>query len=225
MARSEASAPDTVLLTGFEPFGGRAFNTSAQVVERLRRTRLPGCRLVTACLPTTFSGGIAALEALVDAHRPRLVVCIGEAGGLRAIALERVAVNLADARIPDNAGERPVDQPIVPDGPAAHFTALPVRAMRDAMRAAGVPAELSLSAGTFVCNHVFYGLMHRIATRRGWRRVRGGFVHVPGLPAVDGAPAFERVAEGLRIALKVAAAGLTPGRPPARPAARAAARR
>jgi pyroglutamyl-peptidase len=113
------------------------------------------------------------------AHRPVLVICVGQAGGRAAVTPERVAINVDDARIPDNAGAQPVDRPVVRGGPAAYFSTLPIKAMVEAIRAAGLPAEVSQTAGTFVCNHVFYGLMHALRRREG---VRGGFIHVPLLP-------------------------------------------
>jgi pyroglutamyl-peptidase len=119
------------------------------------------------------------LNRQLRAIRPRLVICLGQAGGRAAITPERVAINVDDARIPDNAGGQPVDRPVVRGGPAAYFSTLPVKAMVAGLRADGVPAEVSQTAGTFVCNHVFYGLMHALRRRSG---VRGGFIHVPFLP-------------------------------------------
>jgi pyroglutamyl-peptidase len=126
------------------------------------------------------------------------------------LSLERVAINIDDARIPDNKGRQPIDRPVVPGGPAAYFTTLPIKAAAAALREAGLPAIVSNSAGTFVCNHVFYGLMHLAATRR--LGVRGGFLHVPFLPSQaarqDGAPsmALDDIVRGIEIVLSVAAA-------------------
>ena len=116
----------------------------------------------------------------MEEHSRRLVICTGQAGGRGAISLERVAINVNDARIPDNIGARPIDLPIVADGPAAYFTSLPIKAMLQRLLDAGVRAEASQTAGTFVCNQTFYGLMHLLAPR--WQGVRGGLIHVPWLP-------------------------------------------
>jgi pyroglutamyl-peptidase len=120
------------------------------------------------------------LHGLIARHRPELVLAVGQAGGRAEVSLERVAINLIDARIPDNAGVQPVDAPVVAGAPDAYFSTLPLKAMLAALRDAGIPATLSHTAGTFVCNHAFFALAHRLA--RGRRNVRGGFVHVPYLP-------------------------------------------
>ncbi|WP_406313667.1 pyroglutamyl-peptidase I [Streptosporangium sp. NBC_01639] len=163
----------TVLLTGFEPFDGAEVNPSWEAVRLV-----PGVRAVQ--LPCVFGEALAHLRAAVREHDPAVVVCVGQAGGRPDVTVERVAVNLDDARIPDNAGRQPIDEPVVRGGPAAYFATLPVKACVAAVRAAGIPASVSQSAGTFVCNHLFYGLMHLIATER--PGVRGGFVHVPFAP-------------------------------------------
>lgn len=196
----------TVLLTGFDPFGGDAVNPSWLAVQALQGTSVAGHRIVAAQLPTVFGECLQALRALLRQHRPTLVLCTGQAGGRRAISLERVAINVNDARIRDNAGAQPVDTPVVEGGPAAYFTGLPIKAMLRALLAAGIDAEVSQTAGTFVCNHTFYGLMHELAAPE-WRGVRGGFVHVPWLPE-QGQPSMpvSRITEGLRLCVE---AGLT----------------
>ncbi|GGP35719.1 pyroglutamyl-peptidase I [Saccharothrix coeruleofusca] len=166
-----------VLLTGFEPFGGETTNPSWDAVRALA-DRDDGLRAVL--LPCEFGSSLEVLRAAVAEHRPALVVATGLAGGRAGVTPERVAVNLDDARIPDNAGAQPIDVPVVPDGPAAYFTGLPVKACVAAVAAAGIPTSVSYTAGTFVCNHVFYGLMHLLATEH--PGVRGGFVHVPYAP-------------------------------------------
>lgn len=171
----------SVLLTGFDPFGGETINPSWEAVRRLQGECIDGCRIETLLLPTEFGRSLPLLlEAL--AEEPRVVIAVGQAGGSGALALERVAVNIDDAAIPDNAGYRPVDIPVAAGGPAAYFSTLPLKALRAALRAAGIPAEISHSAGSFVCNHVFYGLMHRLAQRAQPLRTAAGFVHVPYLP-------------------------------------------
>lgn len=168
----------TVLLTGFDPFGGDTINPSWEAVSRLHGETIAGRCVAAEQLPTTFAGAPRALRAALRRHVPELVLCVGQAGGRAALSLERVAINVNDARIPDNAGAQPVDTPVVARGPAAYFTTLPIKAMHADLRAAGIPAEISQTAGTFVCNQVFYVLMHAFAGTR----VRGGFVHIPFLP-------------------------------------------
>lgn len=168
------------LVTGFDPFDGEALNPSFEIARALDGEIVAGHRVVGAELPTEFARSLPALDALLRRHRPALVIALGQAGGRSGISLERVAVNLIDARIADNAGEQPVDVRIVKRAANAYFATLPVKAMLAALRAADIPAELSQSAGSFVCNQVFYGLMHRLGRSRS--RARGGFVHVPYLP-------------------------------------------
>ncbi|MEC3977933.1 pyroglutamyl-peptidase I [Amycolatopsis sp. H20-H5] len=166
-----------VLLTGFAPFGGEEVNPSWQASSLIAAQR-PEFAAVE--LPCEFGASLPALRAAIELHRPEVVVCVGQAGGRAELTPERVAINLLDARIPDNAGARPVDVPVLPGGPAAYFTTLPVKAVVAAVRQAGVPASVSHTAGTFVCNQVFYGLMHLLATE--FPGTRGGFVHVPYSP-------------------------------------------
>lgn len=203
------NAPDCILITGFEPFDGEAVNPSAQLVLQLQGEVIaPGARVEAVVLPCVFDAALKVLEAHLDRLRPRLVLCCGQAGGRAALSLERVAINLDDARIPDNAGAQPIDRPVQPAGPAAYFTTLPVKAMTQALRGAGLPAEVSYSAGTFVCNHVFYGLMH-LAQQRPWLR-QAGFLHVPYLPQQAAhhpqaaSMALDTLRAGLRLALQTA---------------------
>lgn len=168
-----------VLLIGFDAFGGASVNPSWLAVQALDGEECNGHKLVAAQLPTTFEGSPQVLADLLKLHRPVLVICVGQAGGRSALSIERIAININDARIADNAGERPIDTPVVPGGPAAYFSTLPIKAMLRALEQAGVAAEVSQTAGTFVCNHVFYGLMHALATQPGAKRTRGGFIHVP----------------------------------------------
>jgi pyroglutamyl-peptidase len=167
-----------VLLTGFAPFGGQTVNPSWQAVQRLTAARPETLR--AAELPTVYGDAITALRAAIAEHDPHLVICVGQAGGRAAITPERIAVNVNDTTEPDNAGNHPDDEPIVPGGPAAYFSGLPVKTLVAAIRAAGIPAAVSNTAGLYVCNNVFYGLMHLIATER--PALRGGFVHVPFAP-------------------------------------------
>jgi pyroglutamyl-peptidase len=164
-ARARPGADDVVLVTGFEPFGGDARNPSWEICERLPGS-IAGLRVEVQRVPCEFLRSIQVVAEAIERHRPALVVCLGLAGGRAQLSVERVAINTDDARIPDNAGERPIDEPIAP-----------VKAMVAAMRKAGVPAEVSNSAGTYVCNHLMYGVLHFIAASG--KHARAGFIHVP----------------------------------------------
>jgi pyroglutamyl-peptidase len=197
------------LVTGFEPFGGDAINPSFEALRRLP-TRLGALEIATAPLPVVFGAALPALRAAIASAAPDIVLAVGLAGGRVALSLERVAINVDDARIPDNDGNQPIDRPVVAGGPAAYFATLPIKAAVAALRDAGIPAAVSNSAGTFLCNHVFYGLMHEAARRNG--AFRAGFLHVPYLPSqaarIPGAAslALEQVVEGIEIILQCAAA-------------------
>ncbi len=167
------------LVTGFDPFGGDAINPSYEAV-RLLPACIGNLHVVTAELPTSFARAAPKLRALVKREQPDIVLCVGLAAERDAISVERVAVNLQHARIADNDGARPVDRPVIARAPAAYFSTLPVTNIVKALMRAKLPAEMSVSAGTFVCNHVFYGLMH-MTEKRG-RVIHAGFVHVPALP-------------------------------------------
>ncbi len=169
----------SVLLTGFSPFGGEAINPSWQAVSALDGEEIAGHRIIAQRLPVEFGTSLSTLRHAIDESSPALVLCVGQAGGRAQLSLERVAINVDDARIPDNAGARPIDEPVVDGGPAAYFTTLPIKAMLKALHSAGIPAQISQTAGTYVCNHVFYGLMHALARTP---LARGGFLHVPFSP-------------------------------------------
>ncbi len=173
-------AAPRILLTGFEPFGGDDINPSWLVAQALHGHQVAGATVHGLQLPCVFGQALTVLQAALTQQRPQLVLALGLAAGRAEMSVERVAINVDDARIADNRGAAPIDQPVVPGGPAAYFSSLPIKAMVQAMQAAGVPAAVSQTAGTFVCNHVFYGLMHLLRRRRG---VRGGFMHVPLLSA------------------------------------------
>lgn len=166
----------TVLLTGFEPFAGDATNPSGDAVRRVAATWAGPAELITAILPVTFADAATSIRSLIDEHLPDVVIATGLAGNRAAVTPERVAINLIDARIPDNAGRRPVDEPVVAGAPAAYFASLPVKAIARDIRAAGISSEVSFTAGTFVCNQVFYAVMHETAPHPG---MRAGFIHVP----------------------------------------------
>ena len=174
--RTRESANDVVLVTGFDPFGGETSNPSWEICTRLPK-EIAGARIETLRVPCVFGRAIEAAAEAIERHRPAIVICLGQAGGRSAIGVERVAINVDDARIADNARGQPIDRPVVAGGPAAYFATLPVKAMVAAIRKAGVPAEVSNSAGTFVCNHLMYGVLHFIAGRKS--DARSGFIHVP----------------------------------------------
>ena len=176
--REPAAAPpeDVVLVTGFEPFGGDQSNPSWDVCTRLPR-EIAGLRVEVCRVPCEFRRAIEVVAAAIERHRPSLVLSLGLASGRTHMGVERVAINVDDARIPDNGGVQPVDQPIAANGPPAYFATLPVKAMVAEMHARGVPAEVSNTAGTFVCNHLMYGVLHFIAAQH--LPARAGFIHVP----------------------------------------------
>jgi len=197
------------LVTGFEPFGGDMVNPSYEALKRLPR-RLGALHIATAPLPVAYGGALPTLREAIAVSMPDIVLCTGLAGGRAELSLERVAINIDDARIPDNDGNQPIDRSVVGGGPAAYFATLTIKAAVAALREAGLPAAVTNSAGTFLCNHVFYGLMHEAGL--GGNRFRGGFLHVPYLPSqaarMPGAPsmALEQIVEAIEIILSVAAA-------------------
>ena len=169
-----------LLLTGFEPFGGSTCNPSEQVARALDGQTIGGVTIHTSILPVDCERGPRALLDLLSSRKPDAVLCLGEAARRPVISVERVAVNLLDFRIPDNSGAQVVDQPVIPGGPAAYFVTIPARKVYEAIQTAGVPCELSLSAGAYLCNQVLYHLLHHIA-HNGWN-IPAGFIHVPSLP-------------------------------------------
>lgn len=167
------------LVTAFEPFDKEPINPTMLMLERLTKD-LDGHEILKQVLPTTFGESAEIALARIAEVEPDVVLCLGQAGGRAAMTLERVAININDATIPDNAGAQPVDEPIVPDGPAAYFSTLPNKAIVKAMREAGIPAAISNSAGTYVCNQILYAVLHFIAENK--LPTKAGFMHVPYLP-------------------------------------------
>jgi pyroglutamyl-peptidase len=196
------------LVTGFDPFGGDTVNPSSLAVGRLRK-RIGDLEVHTAELPTSYAHSADVLRELIARVKPAIVLCVGQAGGRTELCLERVAINVQDARIRDNDGGQPIDLPVVTNGPAAYFATLPVKACVAAIRNAGLPAAVSNTAGTFVCNHIFYALMDMLD--RDWPEVRGGFLHIPYAPEqaarLGGAPsmALADIVRGIEIILDVSA--------------------
>ena len=177
--RAKARETQVVLVTGFDAFCGEKINPSWEICAQLPKS-IAELRVETARVPCEFRRAIEVVAEAIERHHPSLVVCLGQAGGRAHLSVERVAINVDDARAEDNAGARPIDEPIAPQGPPAYFATLPIKAMVEGMRAAGVPAEVSNSAGTFVCNHLMYGVLHYLANRgRGAGHARAGFIHVP----------------------------------------------
>ena len=165
-----------LLITGFDPFGGESVNPAFEAV-RLLPDEIAGLKLCKLEIPTAFIRSGVILKEALRTERPDAVLCVGQAGGRTAITPERVAINLMDARIPDNAGDQPVDTPIVPDGPAAYFSTLPIKAITARIQSAGLPASVSNTAVTYVCNSILYTLLHTAALE--YPVLRGGFLHVP----------------------------------------------
>jgi pyroglutamyl-peptidase len=197
-----------VLLTGFDPFGGQPINPSWEAVKQLDGRRIAGHRIVARQLPTEFAASLRLLKQAARELKPVLLLGVGQAGGRRQLSIERVAINLIDARIADNAGAQPIDLPVIEGGPAAYLCQLPVKRMLQALQQAGVPADISFTAGTYVCNQIAYAMAHLAAARRG---TRAGFIHIPYLPQQaallpGGAAsmALDEIVRGLEIALRVA---------------------
>ncbi len=196
----------TVLLTGFEPFDGQAINPSEEIAREINDATIARHKVVGALLPCVFGAALKELKHQIKLHDPAFVICLGQAGGRAEVTPERVAINVDDARIPDNAGQQPVDRPVVKDGPAAYFSTLPIKAIVHELRRREIAAAVSQSAGTFVCNNVFYGLMHELALHR--PSVRGGFIHVPFVPEqTTDRPSlpFEVLTEAVRVAISTTA--------------------
>ena len=169
-----------VLVTGFDPFGGEPINPAPEAVKAMKDT-IAGAEIVKMQIPTVVGKSIEKIHQKMKELQPDLVISVGQAGGRFGVTPERVAINVTDARIPDNEGNQPIDEPIFPDGPAAYFSNLPVKAMVQAIKDAGYPSVLSNSAGTYICNHVMYGILYYI--EKEFPNVRGGFIHVPYAPS------------------------------------------
>ncbi|AOT69612.1 pyroglutamyl-peptidase I [Geosporobacter ferrireducens] len=196
-----------VLVTGFEPFGGESVNPSFEAVKNLDHT-IAGAQIVKAQIATVFNKSIHQLEKLIIKEQPDIVICVGQAGGRYDISIERIGINIDDARIKDNEGNQPIDKPIFEDGENAYFSNLPVKAMVREVKNANIPASVSNTAGTFVCNHIFYALLYLIHKK--YPEIRGGFIHVPfcahqiidkpNTPYMD----IDKITEGLKYAIKAA---------------------
>lgn len=169
-----------LLLTGFQPFGGEKVNPALEIVKRLHGQQVGDFRIVTEEVPVVRFQSLEVIAKAIDREHPQAVIAVGQAGGRPFITVERVGINVDDFRIPDNAGNQPIDEPIVQGTPPAYFATLPIKRMVQAMKAIGIPAAVSNTAGTFVCNHMLYGLLHELAQRS--LHIPAGFVHIPYLP-------------------------------------------
>lgn len=165
-----------ILVTGFEAFGGEKINPSLEVLKLLPN-RISNFEVVTKEIPTVFRRSLTTLFQMIEDEKPDVILCIGQAGGRREITLERVAINIDDARIPDNEGYQPIDEKIFADGENAYFSNLPIKSMVEAIRKKGLEAMVSNSAGTYVCNHLMYGLLYYINQKNS--KQIGGFIHIP----------------------------------------------
>lgn len=168
-----------ILVTGFDPFGGESINPAIESVKLLP-DEIDGVQIVKLEIPTVIDKSLQKIKEAVDQHRPDAVLSVGQAGGRTEVTVERVGINVNDCRIPDNEGNQPIDTPIVEGGPAGYLLTLPIKAMVKACEDAQVPASVSNTAGTFICNHVAYGVAHLAATQ--YPKMRTGFVHIPFLP-------------------------------------------
>lgn len=169
-----------ILLTAFDPFGGEKINPALEAVKLVKAEDLTA-ELIKLEVPTVFHKSIKTVQETMRKHKPDAVLCVGQAGGRFQLTPERVAINLDDARIPDNEGQQPVDEPVFADGADAYFASLPIKAMVESIKAENLPAAVSNTAGTFVCNHLMYGVLYTIAKE--FPQCRGGFIHVPFIPA------------------------------------------
>ncbi len=167
-----------ILVTGFEPFGGQSLNPSWEVARALHGLKLQGAQVTAVQLPCVFAQALPALQQALAQHSPDIALALGQAEGRCDFSVERVAINVMDARIADNAGAQPIDVPVIAGGPAAYFSTLPIKSLVAGLRAGGFPASVSQTAGTFVCNQVFYALQHTLAGLG----VHSGFMHLPLLP-------------------------------------------
>ncbi|GIN84254.1 pyrrolidone-carboxylate peptidase [Heyndrickxia sporothermodurans] len=198
-----------VLVTGFDPFGGEKVNPALEAIKLLKGKRTENYSIEICEIPTVFKRSIETLSNAIQSSHPDIVICIGQAGGRSSITVERVAINVDDARIPDNEGNQPIDIPVIAGGPVAYWSTLPIKAMVKNMQEKGIPASISQTAGTFVCNHIFYGLMNRIEQNKS-SSIKGGFIHIPFLPEqtvhrpASPSMSLDMIVSGLEIAIDAA---------------------
>ena len=198
-----------ILVTGFDPFGGEKINPALETIKRLPDTIL-GAQIIKLEIPTVVGKSLAKITESVEKENPDVVLSIGQAGGRSEITVERVGINIDDCRIPDNEGNQPIDEPVIKGGPAAYFVTVPIKAIVENIKAHNIPASISNTAGTFICNHVCYGVAHLAAQRTAaGKPMKSGFIHIPFLPEqVIGKPALtpsmslETIVSGITHALE-----------------------
>lgn len=197
-----------VLVTGFDPFGGEKINPAFEAVKLLPDT-IAGAQIIKLEIPTVFTRSADVVEKAIKEHQPDIVIDVGQAGGRSCMTVEKVAINLAEARIPDNDGEQPLDEPLRADGETAYFATVPVKAMVENMREHGIPAHISYTAGTYVCNAVMYNVLYLLDKK--YPGVRGGFIHVPFesgqvVDKANGTPfmSLEMIAKGIEYSIESA---------------------
>ncbi len=165
-----------VLITGFDPFGGESINPAWEAVKAMK-DNIDGIEVIKLQIPTVFKKSAEKLFAGIEEHKPDAVICIGQAGGRYDMSVERVAINMDDGRIPDNEGYQPIDTPVYEDGENAYFATLPIKGIVEEIKLAKIPASVSNTAGTYVCNHIMYSLLYYISKNN--LNIKGGFIHVP----------------------------------------------
>lgn len=196
-----------VLITGFDPFGGESINPALEAVKKLPET-ISGAQIIKLEIPTVFRKSLEKIEENIIRHNPNIIISVGQAGGRFGVTPERVAINIDDARIPDNEKNQPLDLKIFEDGENAYFTNLPIKAMVEEMKNAGIPGSVSNTAGTFVCNHVMYGVLYLIDKK--YPNMKGGFIHVPYIPsqvldkANSPSMSIDDICKGLELCIKAA---------------------
>ena len=198
-----------ILVTGFDPFGGEKINPALETIKRLPDAIL-GAQIIKLKIPTVVGKSLAKIKEAVEKENPDVVLSIGQAGGRSEITVERIGINIDDCRIPDNEGNQPIDEPVVKGGPAAYFVTVPIKAIVENIKAHNIPASISNTAGTFICNHVCYGVAHLAAQRTAaGKPMKSGFIHIPFLPEqVIGKPALtpsmslETIVSGITHALE-----------------------
>lgn len=169
-----------VLITGFDPFGKETINPAIEAVKLLPE-KIENHKIIKLEIPTVFQKSISILEKAIAKEKPDIVICVGQAGGREKISVERIAINIDDSRIEDNEGNKPIDRFIFEDGDDGYFSTLPIKAIVKNLKKENIPSEVSNTAGTFLCNHLMYGLMYLIHKKN--LKIKGGFIHIPYLPS------------------------------------------
>lgn len=201
-----------ILVTGFDPFGGETVNPAYEAVKMLPE-QIAGAEIIKLEIPTVFSKSSVAVEEGIQKYNPDIVINVGQAGGRSHITIEQVAINLADARIPDNAGEQPLNEALQPDGDTAYFATVPIRAMVKHVQEHGLPCSISYTAGTYVCNCVMYNVLYM--TRKKYPNIKAGFIHVPfatsqliGKPATTPGMSLDEIEKSLEYAIEAVVLGV-----------------